>query len=224
MSIDKGVYSPSFDDDDSDLSLEPMGLESIAAMKEGRSLLERGEEDSLKEVGPASMAALTEQDSLDLVEMGPTSMAAFAAARPTVAGKSKEVNGELKEGSVPVPQPKPRRKPQAQEDKNLTDLYAENARLRGQKVELEQQLDRAKREGDDRAKQQEKMIGRLTAQLEVQSEQYRSLIHHIEFIYLLTFDARGSQLLAYIPSQAHEARASVYICHGDDDHEFDHQD
>ena len=180
MSIDKGVYSPSFDDDDSDLSLEPMGLESIAAMKEGRSLLERGEEDSLKEVGPASMAALTEeQDSLDLVEMGPTSMAAFAATRPTVAGKSKEVNGVLKEGSVPVPQPKPRRKPQAQEDKNLTDLYAENARLRGQKVELEQQLDRTKREGDDRAKQQEKMIGRLTAQLEVQSEQYRSLIHHI---------------------------------------------
>lgn len=178
MSIDalkKGVYSPSFDDDDSDLSLEQMGPESIAAMREGRLLLERSEEDSLKEVGPESMAVLTEEmddneDSLDLVEIGPTSMAAFAAARPTVAGKSKEVNGEVK--GVTQPKAKPRRKPQAQEDKNLTDIYAENARLRAQKVELEQQLDRTRREGDDRAKQQEKMIGRLTAQLEVQSDLY----------------------------------------------------
>jgi hypothetical protein len=75
-----------------------------------------------------------------LVEVGPKSMAAFTATPP-------------------------RRKPQ--EDKHLTDLDAENARLKGQKGDLEQQLERAKRESDARAKQQETMIGKFTAQLEV---------------------------------------------------------
>jgi hypothetical protein len=175
MSVDslrKGVYTASLDDDDSDLSLQPVGPKSLAAMREGRSLLKR-DEDSLdvEEMGPKSMAALADlgpemndninEDSLDLVEVGPKSMAAFAATQPT----GKEVNSKLKEGGVLVPQPKPRKKPQ--EDKHLTDLHAENARLRGQKGALEEQLDRAKRESDARAKQQEKMIGGLTAQLEV---------------------------------------------------------
>ena len=189
-SLKKDVSSPDVDDSDSDddLEVEEMGPKSLAAF-EGRPLLGR-DIDSLEEVremGPTSLKALAgsseksdlgstvqqtdnNEDSLDLVvNMGPASMKALAAAQPNE--NSKKVNGKLKEG-MPVPQPKPRRKPPAQEDKNLTDVHAENARLRGQKVELEQQLDRTKRDSDARAKQQEKMIGRLTAQLEVQSDLY----------------------------------------------------
>lgn len=187
-SLKKDISSPDVDDSDSDDDLdnvEEMGPKSLAAF-EGRPLLGRDIDslEEVREVGPTSLIALadkldlgptvqqtdTNEDSLDLVvNMGPASMKALAASQPNE--NSKKVNGKLKEG-MPVPQPKPRRKAQAQEDKNLTDVHAENARLRGQKVELEQQLDRTKRDSDARAKQQEKMIGKLTAQLEVQSYLY----------------------------------------------------
>ncbi len=186
-SLRKGVYTASLDDDDSDLSLEPVGPKSLAAMREGRSLLKR-DEDSLdvEEMGPKSMAAFAGredlgqetddgEDSLKVINMGPASMAAFAADQPI--GNSKEVKGKLKEGGVTVPQPKPRKKPQ--EDKHLTDLYAENARLRGQTMDLEQQLERAKRDSDTKAKQQETMIGRLTAQLEVSLSCICAFVYHV---------------------------------------------
>ena len=184
MSIDslrklKGISS--FDDDD-DLSLEEIGPKSMGLLQ-GRPLLGSiaqqvsDSDDSLKEMGLKSMAilegkavlgpgALQEMDENEdsLKEVGPKSMAILAAGKSTADGPTgHEVNGKE---SVPVPQPRPRKKPQT-EDKHLTDVLAENAKLKGQNTELGQRLDHERRESEAKARQQTELIARLRTQLEV---------------------------------------------------------
>ena len=114
---------------------------------------------SLEEEGPKSIAIL--QRELSLEEVGPKSMA-ILAGRSNVGPNRQEVNG--REG-VPVPQPKPRKKPQ--EDKQVEELLAENTKLKGQKADLAQQLDSEKRESVAQARQQDELIASLRTQLEV---------------------------------------------------------